>query len=152
MASPPDERKERVIHARVSESLDDEIRKRAGSLGLSVSNLVRNVLQNTFGLVEDIVADSAEIARSARVARGRHESAHGLGRTSVRYAEERPRVLGWQRARLAVNTVCERCNTILPRGQEASIGVVTGGGAPPIRCAGCTELGDATEGADDGRE
>ena len=60
------ELKERVIHTRVPESLDNEVKRRAGNLGLSVSNLVRNVLENAFGLVEDIVADSAEIARSAR--------------------------------------------------------------------------------------
>jgi hypothetical protein len=141
-----------VIHARVSESLDDEIRRRAGSLGLSVSNLVRNVLQNTFGLVEDIVADSAEIARSARAARGRPGPSHDTGRADARHADEPPRVLGWQLARLAVNAICERCNTILPRGHEASIGVVAGGGAPPIRCIGCAETGAATEGANDERE
>jgi len=62
----PDDRKERVIATRVPEALDHAIRRRATSLGLSVSNLVRNVLQNSLGLVEDIVADSAEIARLAR--------------------------------------------------------------------------------------
>src|SRR2546427_8147322 len=65
-ASDEKEKKEKVIHTRISESLDEEIRRRAGRLGLSVSNLVRNVLLNTFGLVEDIVADSASIARSAQ--------------------------------------------------------------------------------------
>jgi hypothetical protein len=146
MAAPPDERKERVIHARVPESLDDEIRERAGKLGLSVSNLVRNVLQNAFGLVEDIVADSAEIARSARTgggARGRHHGAPDPAPT---------RVLGWQRARLAVNAVCERCNAILARGQEAAIGVVAGNAAPPIRCLPCSEAEAAPEGAPDDRE
>ena len=71
MSPTPDDRKERVITARVPEALDDAIRRRATSLGLSVSNLVRNVLQNSLGLVEDIVADSAQIARLARGERQR---------------------------------------------------------------------------------
>ena len=40
----PDEKKERVLHARISDSLDQELKERASSLGVSVSNLVRNVL------------------------------------------------------------------------------------------------------------
>jgi hypothetical protein len=122
--SDRDERNERVIHARVPESLDDEIRRRAGRLGLSVSNLVRNVLQNAFGLVEDIVHDSAEIARSARL-------------TNDRGARRPARVVGWQTARLAQNAVCERCNAILPRGSEAALGIVASGGATRIRCLAC---------------
>ncbi len=131
MSEPPDGRKERVIHARVPESLDDEIRRRASSLGLSVSNLVRNVLQNTFGLVEDIVADSAEIARAARFGRPREfveppalPAAHA-------------RLLGWQSARLAVNAVCESCNALLPAGSQAAIGVSDGAAPPRFRCDAC---------------
>jgi hypothetical protein len=119
-------RKERVIHTRVPESLDSEIKRRAGRLGLSVSNLVRNVLENTFGLVEDIVADSAEIARSAR---GDLRAAPAAS----------PTVLGWTVAVLNVNAVCDRCNAILPKGTQAGIGVVQGSGASPFRCSACME-------------
>jgi hypothetical protein len=105
MNSQDKERKERVIHTRVPESLDNEVKRRAGNLGLSVSNLVRNVLENAFGLVEDIVADSAEIARSAR---GDLAAARGAHDPSAR------RVLGWTVATLNVNGVCDRCNALLP--------------------------------------
>ena len=62
--------------------LDAELKTRAKGLGLSVSTLVRNVLSNTFGLVEDIVTDGASVARHARgdrqgLARGRR--AHDEG-------------------------------------------------------------------------
>src|SRR6185295_10949679 len=60
------EKKERVIHTRVPESLEAELRQRAQELGMSVSNLVRNVLGHAFGLVGDVVADSHAIARAAR--------------------------------------------------------------------------------------
>src|SRR4051812_34307346 len=63
---PPDEdKKERVIHTRVPPRLEAELKERAADLGVSVSNLVRNVLPHAFGLVGDIVADSAQVARSA---------------------------------------------------------------------------------------
>src|SRR6476469_1590569 len=61
-----EEAKDRVIHTRVPESLEAELRRRAQDLGISVSNLVRNVLGHAFGLVGDVVADSHAIARAAR--------------------------------------------------------------------------------------
>lgn len=123
----PEERKERVLHARIPESLDEEIRENAARLGLSVSNLVRNVLQNAFGLVEDIMADGAAIARSAT-----------RGGEPAKRAES-GRTIGWQEAVLNLNAVCERCNAILGRGARAMVGIVEGPGPRPIRCTACVE-------------
>ena len=50
--------KDRVLQARIPRHLDDELREHAEQLGLSVSTVVRNVLLNTFQLVEGVVADS----------------------------------------------------------------------------------------------
>lgn len=129
----PKEKKERVIHARVPEDLDDEIRKKADGLGVSVSNLVRNILQNTLGLVEGIVADSTNIARAAR-----GESAPGAASTPP--AGE-PKILGWQEAVLAVNAVCEKCNTLLPKGTSAGIGIADRPGKPQFLCTSCLKEG-----------
>jgi predicted DNA binding CopG/RHH family protein len=135
------ERKERVIHTRVPESLDDEIKRSASNLGLSVSNLVRNVLQNAFGLVEDIVSDSADIARSARGASAAFERTR-----RARPAAAAPRILGWHLALLNVNAVCEACNAVLPKGTQAGVAVTEGPGARPFRCAKCLqELSDAND-------
>ena len=136
MADDPKPRKERVIHTRVPESLDDEIKRRATDLGLSVSNLVRNVLHHTFGLVDDIVNDSAEIARTARGAKSAFTGRPSAGPPPPPPAGE---VLGWQVALLNVNAVCDACNAILSRGTRAGIGIVTGGGPIPIRCQPCLE-------------
>ena len=66
MSEPPgNNKKERVLHTRISETLDRELRSRAEELGVSVSKLVRNALSNTIDLVENIVADSARVAGSA---------------------------------------------------------------------------------------
>jgi hypothetical protein len=149
MTGPANEKKERVIHTRVPESLDDEIRRRATGLGLSVSNLVRNILQHTVGLVEDIVQDSAAIARSARDTK---EAFHGRATESSAAAGEGPaQVVGWHLAILNVNAVCDTCNAILPKGSRAGIGILAAGGPIPFRCQTCLkELADDERSHSDG--
>jgi hypothetical protein len=118
------EKKERVIHTRVSETLDEELREKAASLGLSVSNLVRNVLSNTVGLVEGIVADSASVARSAR------------GEAAPVGAADAP-VIGWQTVVLNLNAICATCNDILARGSDAAVGLTDRPGPKPVLCPTC---------------
>ena len=126
---PPDpaepELKERVIHTRVPESLEAELRKRAQDLGMSVSNLVRNVLGHTFGLVGDVVADSHAIARAAK---GEREAPASIDD-----------VLAWQAIVLGKNAVCARCNEMLPKGRDAAIGLAEHGGGRVIVCVDCLE-------------
>lgn len=118
-----EEAKDRVIHTRVPEKLEAELRQRAQGLGISVSNLVRNVLGHAFGLVGDVVADSHAIARAAR----------GEGRAP---ADEPDEVIAWQPIVLAKNAICSRCNDILPKGSEAAISI---GGDRAIVCPKCLE-------------
>ena len=129
------ERKERVIHTRVPESLEAELRKRAGDLGISVSNLVRNVLGHAFGLVGDVVADSHAIARAARggIREGRDGDPSKARRDESGDPED---VIAWQQIVLAKNALCSRCNDLLPRGHEAAIAV---GGDRAIVCTPCLE-------------
>ena len=47
-------RKERVLHTRISEQLADDIRQIAEDLRVPVSNLVRNVLEETFSAMERV--------------------------------------------------------------------------------------------------
>lgn len=124
---PEPELKERVLHTRVPERLEAELRQRAAALGISVSNLVRNVLDHTFGLVEDVVADGHAVARAAR----------GRGpRTEARPPAPRvDDVLGWQPIVLGKNAICARCNAILPRGKDAAVGV----GTELVICPPCLE-------------
>ena len=108
------EKKERVLHTRVPESLEAELRERAESLGISVSNLVRNVLGHAFGLVGDVAADAHAIARAARGER--------TGKPEPAPADAIADVLAWQPIVLGKNAVCARCNALLPRGNDAAIG------------------------------
>jgi hypothetical protein len=139
------ERKERVIHTRVPESLEAELRQRAQSLGISVSNLVRNVLGHAFGLVGDVVADSHAIARAARGDRGDRGDRDDPAPVSAPVTTPAPAsspvddVLGWQPAVLGKNAVCAICNAILPRGTDAAIGITETTGARLVVCTPCLE-------------
>jgi len=134
-----DEKKERVIHTRISESLDEEIRRKATRLGVSVSNLVRNVLRNTFGLVEDIVADGANIAQSARGPSAGDESGRRSQATNEKHRDDRGRVVGWQEVILNLNAVCDSCNAILTKGAQAGIAVTERPGDKLIVCKRCLD-------------
>jgi hypothetical protein len=144
------ERKERVIHTRVPERLEAQLRRRAEDLGISVSNLVRNVLGHAFGLVGDVVADSHAIARAARGEPVR-SPVPPIGVPAVPPVPPMPPgwpaapavppmpsfedVLGWQPIVLGKNAVCMRCNAILPRGTDAAVGL----GTQLIACQVCIE-------------
>ena len=107
--------KDRVLQARIPEQLDEELRDRAEQLGLSVSTIVRNVLLNTFDLVEGVVIDSSHIARAL------------TGRDTATPAPDmEDTVIGWQELILNRNGVCDTCNVILPVGERAAIAVPTG--------------------------
>jgi hypothetical protein len=132
-----DERKERVLHTRVPESLDRQLKRRARSLGMSVSTVVRHVLLNTFGLVEDIVTDSTNVALAVS------------GQETIPSPERKRRptpmatpgeVLAWQEAVLNLNAVCGECNAILPRGTRAAVGMREQAGGPyDVICKGCLD-------------
>jgi hypothetical protein len=133
------EKNERVIHTRVPERLEAELKERAESLGVSVSNLVRNVLTNTFGLVEGIVADSARVAFSARGGLRPHGSEPAPRPTPEPDPAGSDDIVGWQEMILNKNAVCDRCNAILPRGGDAAIAIGFGNAPRAIVCPRCLE-------------
>ncbi len=124
------ERKERVIHTRVPESLENQLRQRAEDLGISVSNLVRNALNHTFGLVNGVVADGHRVAR---VVRGEATPATAPAPESL------DDVLGWQPLVLGKNAVCARCNALLPKGSDAATGVTDSGSTRFVICQTCVQ-------------
>jgi len=125
--SRKDQKKQRVLHTRVSEELDEELREKAAGLGVSVSNLVRNILLNTVEMVEDLVADSSSIARAA---------------SKDKPSKEPPttaQLLGWQDLQLHLNALCEVCNEVLPKGSQAKVAVFSAPTTPLFRCATCVD-------------
>jgi len=129
-ADEADERKERVLHTRVPDSLDKHLKRRARTLGMSVSTVVRNVLLTTFGLVEDIVNDGTDIALAVTGQETTPRQPRGRATTSNE-------VVAWQDAVLNVNAICDRCNAILPKGVRAAVGIREQPGPRAILCPSC---------------
>jgi hypothetical protein len=91
-----EERKERVLHARIPAVLDEQIKKLAEGLRVPVSNLVRNVLEDALVMTRRIGASPAE------------------GLTDI---------YGWQGLVLNVETPCARCGAPLEPGDQAYVGL-----------------------------
>lgn len=126
-----DEPKARVLHTRIPESLEDAIKEKARHLRIPVSNLVRNVLEQTFQLVEDVVGDGLELAETAR-----------RGAERVRSAATRPRteIYGWQEIILNRDERCAECATELDHGADAFRGLSDKPNAlPTFLCPQCME-------------
>lgn len=60
-SGPRRPRKERVLHTRVSDNLAEDIRRIADDLRVPASNLVRNVLEEVFEVVESVGDDMGEL-------------------------------------------------------------------------------------------
>ena len=110
----------------MSEKLDSELREKAAGLGVSVSNLVRNILLNTVEMVEDIVADGSSIARAASKSKAPAEAGDTQGV-----------IFGWQSLTLNINAICEACNAVLAKGSGAAMAVGGPGLPPTFRCEPC---------------
>ena len=103
-------RKARVLHTRISDSLAEDIRRIAEDLRVPTSNLVRNVLEEVFDVVESVsddvgglfeeVLDEAEAAR-ARIATARSRS-RGRRRHRARDVERARDRVAWDAARAEV--------------------------------------------------
>ena len=139
MSRPPgardedEEPKDRVLHTRIPESLEDAIKTKARRLRIPVSNLVRNVLEQAFQLVEEVVDDGLEIANTAR-----------RGAERVREAALRARrrddsgVYGWQEIVLNRDERCSACDAELDRGTSGYRGLSDDPQArAAYRCAAC---------------
>lgn len=132
---PPqdEEPKDRVLHTRIPESLEDAIKTKARRLRIPVSNLVRNVLEQTFQLVEEVVDDGLEIANTAR--RGAERVREAALRTRRR---DDAGIYGWQELILNRDERCAGCDAELDRGAAAYRGLSDDPGARRVfHCRGC---------------
>ena len=77
---PRRERKERVLHTRISQQLAEDIGRMAEDLRVPVSNLVRNVLEEVFSVVETVTDNVGELIEGVMddASRARRRRAPGL--------------------------------------------------------------------------
>lgn len=144
-------RKGRVLHTRVPEVLEEELKQVARSLRIPVSNLVRTILEDAVATTQAVgrVAEEELHGAADRIARERArwgdaaKSAGRAARASVAAAEaesaqpesvavvDEPAaepdrlagVIGFQPLVMAVSARCDGCNKELEPGDDAFLGV-----------------------------
>lgn len=145
------ERKDRVIQTRVPRDLESTLKDAAERERVSVSHLIRHVLEDTFNLVDNIVADSAHLVgnvtrdarRLAASARGEHTGANP--RVAAASGGEEARALldavdAWQDVIINRPDQCVHCGTALRRGQRAFRGLGSVPGMPVVwLCEDCID-------------
>lgn len=141
--APEDERKDRIIQARVPEDLETTLKQAAEKRRMSVSHLIRNVLEDTFTLVDNIVADSSalveQVSRDARrvaaTVRGECDPPKPAGKEAVLESVD-----AWQDVIVNKPGNCIECGIDLKRGQRAYRGLSQLSGVPPVwLCSHCIE-------------
>jgi hypothetical protein len=147
---PARERKERVLHTRISEQLAEDIRAIADDLRVPVSNLVRNVLEEAFDAVERVSGDVSnlmdDVIEEAELASQRYRRYRDRVRERARERAAEARtatpppaapfaavedplahVVAWQPVVLAAPRRCARTGRELRPGERAYLGLGDGG-------------------------
>ena len=125
-------RQERWLHARISETLEDALKREARRRRQPVSLLVRNVLEGALDLVEDIVESSLGVA--TRSERHRHRPEAAPAPADVGVADD---IYGWQEIILNRAASCTRCETGLGGGAPAFRGLRDDAGPAVFLCPAC---------------
>jgi Ribbon-helix-helix protein, copG family len=129
---PADERKDSIIQARVPEELSEQLQAEAKRKRVSVSQLIRHVLEDTFDLVDDVVATTRSLGEVVkRDARRIAESAKGqslrVGPAQASApagdAARLDTVDAWQDVIANREVVCAQCGNAIARGERALLGL-----------------------------
>jgi hypothetical protein len=136
-ALPGGERKDRLIQTRVADDLDATLREEAKKRRVSVSQLIRNVLEDTFTLVDDVVNGTAKLAQQVRRDALRiRDSAQGLARSST--GKDFDQIEVWQAVTLTGAVRCGDCKEQLNLGEPAMMGYSSDPSVRPIWvCMNC---------------
>jgi hypothetical protein len=152
--------KDRIVQARVPRDLESRLKREASRRRLTVSHLVRNVLEDAFQLVDGVVAnvdalvdDSVELVRrvgsdARRVAGAMREATPQPAAAPAR-DDDLVSVWAWNRVVLNRAVDCSRCGRRLTRGSEAHAGLRDEPGPPRAwLCGSCIEALAESEGAE----
>ena len=133
------DRKDQLVQTRVPGELSETLREAAKKNRVTVSQLIRNVLEDTFELVDNVVGEAVHLGNTVkRDALRIADSAKGRGRRPAPL-DPLAAVEAWQEVRLNKDVVCAVCARLVPRGEQASFGVGGDPSAPKVwLCASCT--------------
>jgi hypothetical protein len=156
-------RKDRLIQTRVPRDLESTLKAEAERRRLSVSHLIRNVLEDTFELVDGVVADmdqivtgSVSLARNmSRNARKLASAGQGLDRGEEHRREVEPsppdtsegdaadpleHVYAWNEVVLHKPMRCSSCGRDIDRGDTGYAGLTDEPALPRAwLCASCVQ-------------
>lgn len=123
------ERKDKLIQTRVGDELDETLREAAKRERVSVSQLIRNVLEDTFDLVDNVVSEATHLGRTVK------RDAQRIA-ASARGAKREPAAVdAWQDVVLARAAECAVCGKSLAAGARAQAGLMGDPSAPRLfRC------------------
>jgi hypothetical protein len=148
---PSNQRKDRIVQARVNESLDERLKEEAARRRLPVSQLIRNLLEDTFSLVGNVVDNVDTIARDAvDLGRQAGDDAARLMRNAQSNRPDAPvnddvdedaiaHVFAWQGVVSNTAQSCARCGRGIARGDEAFVGLTDQKGPRAWICGVCRE-------------
>lgn len=141
--APETERKDRVIQTRVPKDLESTLKEAAERERVSVSHLIRNVLEDTFNLVDNIIADSAQLVDTVR--RDASKLAASARRPELKVPSQldskapsevteasTDEVEAWQEVLVNKPVPCARCGLLLGRGNKALRGLSANASAPSV--------------------
>ena len=113
-------RKEEYLGARVPKELRDRVIQRAKQMGIPVSILIRNILEEAFkeGQTGHAVVSSAAESNSIKSTTNKFSA-----------------VLGWEKLQLNKTVSCSSCGVDLQQGTEAFLGL--GAAEPVVICNTC---------------
>ena len=163
-----DDRKDRLVQTRVPRDLESALKEEAGKRRLTVSHLIRNVLEDALDIVDDVVAGVDDIVSdSMGMAQAVQQDATRLARRAVRGVDsvvherrgaaedddqpdeseppEAPadplaHVDAWNRVTLNKNVDCASCGNAVTRGSEGALGVSSDPSAPTTwLCGTCLD-------------
>ena len=116
------ERKDHVLQTRISKSMYQDLVSQARRLRVPVSNLVRNILEDSTRMVENIVDSGLQIAE---VLSGQIDE------------QDLSAVLGWQPMIANRSLACAGCGHSIEKSEEAFMSVGAPGGRTLVICGEC---------------
>ncbi len=124
-------RKDRLIQTRVPEDLETTLKEEAERRRLTVSHLIRSILEDTFQLVDDVVTDFDKVVtESVDLARNVSRNARKLAAKTQRERPAKPNwdrslddIYGWNELVLQRDAKCRRCGDEIEAGGRAFIGL-----------------------------
>jgi len=149
------QRKDRLIQTRVPEDLESALKAEAHRRRLTVSHLIRNMLEDTFDLVDGVVEDVDQLVGDSmdlafQVGEDAQKIAKIAKRSADRFRAKREpaeveiapvsldHVLAWNEVLLNHDAVCARCQAPLAKGSSSFLGLSQDPSKPPAwLCPAC---------------